>query len=156
MEKVIQQIKNFFEENDWKYTFNEEKNIFSTELNMNNVLGILRMYIFLRETSYVVSTVLNSSVEEQYYGQISEYLHRANFGMRNGNFEFDYNDGEVRFKTFVNFEDMELSDAVIADSIFVSAAMVDQYGKKLIQLMVSDAETPSDLIEEIESSDSEF
>ena len=156
MEKVIQQIKNFFKENDWNYTYDEEKNIFSTNLNMNNVLGIIRIYIVFQESSYVVNAVLNSNVEEQYYVKIAEYLHRANLGMRNGNFEFDYSDGEISFKTFVNFVGMELSNEVVVDSILIPIFMIDKYGKKLVQLMVSNKESPLELLEEVESWSSEF
>ena len=40
---------------------------------------------------------------------VSEYVTRANYGLRIGNFELDYGDGEVRYKSSLNFEGQDLS-----------------------------------------------
>ena len=82
MEKAIQLLKNFFEKEDWNYSFNEEKSIFTTGINMNGALGNLHIIIRIRETSYTVYTILNSNAEEDNIAFVAEYLHRANYGLR--------------------------------------------------------------------------
>ena len=39
---------------------------------------------------------------------MAEFLTRANYGLRIGNFEMDFEDGEVRYKSSVDFEGIEL------------------------------------------------
>ena len=97
MKNVIDKIKNFFENNDWKYKYNEQDNVFTAGINMGNVLGNVRILIAVDENYYNVYTILNSKAEENYYDSVGEFLHRANYGLRNGNFEMDYSDGEVRY-----------------------------------------------------------
>lgn len=117
---------------------------------MNNALGNLSIYIVVRKDYYVVNTILNNFVEEKYYNQVSEYLHRANYCLNNGNFEFNFKDGEIRYKTYVNFDGIVLSDSIIEDSILVPVFMFEKYGKNLLRLMLGDG-NPQKLIEDAET-----
>ena len=153
MRNTIEGIKHFFEKWDWKYDYtekNENHAVFSSGVSMNNAIGNLRIFIVVHKNYYTVNTILNNVVEEKYYNQVSEYLHRANFGLNNGNFEFDFEDGEVRYKTYVNFDGVELSDSIIEDSILVPVFMFDKYGKNLLRLMLGDGD-PKKLIEAAET-----
>lgn len=149
-EKVFSMIENYLKEDGWKYIADKDKCEFRAIVNMNNVVGELRIIVFVRENNYTVSAFLNSSVEREYYNQVAEYLHRANFGMQNGNFEFDYDDGQIAYKTFVNTKNIVPSVEVIRDSILIPVFMFDRYGKGLIRLMLEKA-NPKELIEEAES-----
>ena len=85
---------------------------------------------------------------------VSEFLHRANYGLNDGNFEMDYKDGEIRYKSFVNFRNIDVSQEVVEDSIIVGAAMIDRYGKGLLKLMLGDG-TAEECIEYCESPEKE-
>ena len=141
MEKVIEAIKAYYEKNEWNYEYDEEGHFFSSGINMGNILGNVKMYIYVEQASYRVLLVLNSRVEEKYYNTVGEFLHRANFGLKNGNFEMDYNDGQIRYKTFVKFKDREISQETVEDSVMVGIAMIDRYGKGLLKLMLGDGTT---------------
>lgn len=149
MEKAIKLLKDFFNDG-WKYEYIEKDRLFISGIDMNSVLGFLRIYLQVKEDSYTVVVVLNSVAEEAHYAKVSEYLHRANYGLRNGNFDFDYRDGEVRYKTYVPFDGIELSNSIIEDSIFIPIFMFDKYGRNLIRAMLGDGD-PEKLIEEVEA-----
>lgn len=155
MKTVAQLIEEFFQQEGWKYDVpkrEEERIIFAASLNMGNILGRLRIFILLRKDYYVVNTILNNAAEEDRRTQVGEYLHRANYAMSNGNFEFDYDDGEVKYKTYVNFDGgVNLSPQVIEDSMLVSIFMFEKYGKNLLKLMLEPG-NPKQLIEEAERS----
>lgn len=155
MNTTAQMIESFFKEKGWKYDCprkKEDRILFTTGVNMGNVLGNLRILIFVREDSYVVNAILNNFAEKERYAQVAEYLHRANYATSNGNFEFDYDDGEIRYKTYVNFDgDVVLSNQVIEESIFVPIFMFDEYGKNLLRLMIEPG-NPKQLIEDAERS----
>lgn len=149
MEDVISLIHEFFKKSEMKYKYNEKKKVFLSGVKMNGVLGNIQLYISVREKSYVVYAILNSTPEKKFYGEVAEYLHRANYGLLNGNFEFDYRDGEIRYKVFVNFEGIQLSMDVVTESIVVPVVMFDQYGKNLIRIMMGDG-IPAELIKKAE------
>jgi len=39
---------------------------------------------------------------------VNEFLTRANYGLNIGNFEMDFQDGEIRFKTAIDVEEVIL------------------------------------------------
>ena len=81
--------------------------------------------------------------------QVAEYLTRANFGLRNGNFELDYSDGEIRYKTFVDCEDLLPSAAVLRDAVTIPVDMFDRYGNGLMSVVLG-VRTPEEAIQDAE------
>ena len=84
---------------------------------------------------------------------LSEFVNRANHGLRNGNFEMDFDDGEIRYKSFVDCDDLIPSENVVRDSIAVAAAMLKRYAPGIIDVMYrgKDAKTA---VKECEESNS--
>lgn len=143
MKKTMELIEKIFADLDWEYTYDPKKSVIKTGINMGNALGNLDIYILLRKTYYSVRVCLNNNVEEKYLQQVSEYIHRVNFGLNNGNFELDFEDGEIRYKTFVSFDNIELSKDIIEDSILLPLAMFKKYGTNLLLLMLQEADAKS-------------
>ena len=154
MEKVIKAINTFFDAMEWKYSYDKEKSIFSTGVSMDGFIGNIALKIGVRETRYTVYAILNNRVESKFFAQVAEYLHRANYCLLNGNFEIDYSDGEIRYKTYVNFENAEVSEEIIRDSILIPIFMFEKYGKNLLKLMV-DLGDPHQLILDAEKEEEE-
>lgn len=140
MKRTMELIENFFNDLEWNYTYDSENSIIKTGVDMTNALGNLDVYIRLRKNYYSVIVCLNNHVEKKYLQQVSEYLHRVNFGLNNGNFELDYEDGEVRYKTFVSFENIELSKNIVEASILLPLSMFEKYGMNLLLLMLKEAD----------------
>lgn len=142
----------FLKEIGWKHKFDEDKMMYDFSVDMGSVIGNVRIVIILRDHHYKVYTILNGKVESDHIVKVAEYLHRANYGLNNGNFELDYRDGEVRYKTYIGFQGVELSKTTIEKSIFVPLAMFERYGKNLMKLMLGDG-VPEELIEDSEKGD---
>lgn len=133
MDKVIDLIKEFFADNHWKYDYLPEKQTFVSNVDLDNCVGVLRIFIFVRETEYLVYAILGNHVNKDSYMRVSEFLHRANYGLPDGNFEFDYSNGEVRYKTYMNFKDGNISRDIIDDTVYVPIAMFERYGESLFK-----------------------
>ncbi|HMO56062.1 MAG TPA: YbjN domain-containing protein [Roseiflexaceae bacterium] len=103
----------------------------------------LEQFIF-----YAVSTV---KVPEHMRLAAAEYITRANYGLRIGNFEMDFSDGEIRFKSSLDFEGVELSDHLIRNAIYPAVQLLDQYLPGLLKVVFGGVE-PHEAIDEIESS----
>ncbi|MEL6382808.1 MAG: YbjN domain-containing protein, partial [Cyanobacteria bacterium J06626_18] len=58
---------------------------------------------------------------------IAEFLTRANHGMILGNFELDYSDGEIRYKTSIDVEGDKLTIALIRNLVYTNVLTMDQY-----------------------------
>lgn len=153
MKNTINLITKFFDEGDWKYQRLKRENddvVFKANISMGSILGYLKLHVIVRKNDYIVNATLNNTAEKEAYPRITEYLHRANYSMSNGNFEFDYEDGEITYKTYVNFDGgVNLSEQVIEDSIIIPILMFDKYGKNLLRLMLESGD-PKQLIEDAE------
>lgn len=154
MEKTIKLIKDFFDHDGWKYKFDEESNTFLTGVQMRGPLGSLKIVVSVKERRYNVYAILNANATIENLPAISEYLHRVNYGLIDGNFELDFNDGEIRYKNIVNLNNLRLTRKTIAYSIYVPVLMFDQYGNGLIRLMLGEG-TPLQIIEEIKDDSSD-
>jgi hypothetical protein len=80
---------------------------------------------------------------------IAEFIARANFGMIIGNFELDFTDGEIRYKTSIDVEGANLTFLQIKRLVYANVMMMDQYLPGIMSLLDSDVE-PKDAIAQIE------
>ena len=63
---------------------------------------------------------------------MAEFITRANYGMIIGNFELDFSDGEVRYKTSIDVEGAELVPAVIRQLVYANVLTMDRYLKGIM------------------------
>lgn len=81
---------------------------------------------------------------------VAEYITRANYGMRIGNFEMDYRDGEVRYKSSLDFEEATLSAPLIEHAIYPAVHTMDRYLPGLMAVIYGN-KPPAEAIAEIEN-----
>ena len=65
--------------------------------------------------------------EEAKRPEAAEFVARANYGMRIGNFELDMEDGEVRFKVSVDIEGSQLTSVMVRNMIACAITCSDRY-----------------------------
>jgi hypothetical protein len=67
--------------------------------------------------------------------EIAKFLTLANFNLMNGNFEMDYEDGLIRFRSGVCFQGTELSGALIRNVILFAMNTVEHYAEGVIDVV---------------------
>lgn len=80
---------------------------------------------------------------------IAEYITRANFGLHVGNFELDYTDGEIRYKSCVDFKGIRLTPDLIKHAVYPAAQTAEAYFPGLLRV-IRDEKTPVEAIAEAE------
>jgi hypothetical protein len=83
---------------------------------------------------------------------MAEFITRANYGLLNGNFEMDFRDGEIRYKTFVNCDETDPGTQTIKDSIYIPAAMFNRYGEGIVSVLFG-IKDPEQAVKDCESDD---
>lgn len=91
-------------------------------------------------------------VPEARRGDVMEFLTRANYGLPVGNFELDLNDGEVRIKTAIDAEGIEVTPQLCGNLIDANLAIMDRYFDGL-ERVISGQATPAAAIEDVEADD---
>jgi hypothetical protein len=80
---------------------------------------------------------------------LAEYLTRANWGLRIGNFEMDYSDGQIRYKTSIDYDGFELNDHMIRNLLYPAIQTADRYLPGIMHVIFGN-KTPEEAIIEIE------
>jgi len=73
---------------------------------------------------------------------MNEYLTRVNYGLPIGNFEFDFDSGEIRYKTSIIARDSVefLSDDMIQSLVINNVVIMDHYLPGIMRINNSDEE----------------
>ena len=138
--EIVGQIGTFLDDNDWKYSFDDKNGLFRFSVNTRGNIKNVQMAVDINEDCYNVYAISPLSADRdvpEQMGEMAEFVCRANYGLRAGNFELDFNDGELRFKYFVNCDGITPSQEIIRDSIHCPAAMFSRYGGGVLQILFS-------------------
>jgi hypothetical protein len=140
----------FLEEDEWKPRKLEEKHAYSMLYSGEN--GDYRCYAVVRIEleEFIFYTIAPVRIPIDVRPAVAEYITRANYGLRIGNFEMDYSDGEVRFKSSLNFEGENLTFGMLRNALYPAVHSLDRYLPGLMRVSFGGA-TPLEAIEEIES-----
>lgn len=65
----------------------------------------------------------------------AEFLTQVNYGLQIGNFEMDFTDGEVRYKSSVGFSGDDLSPALIQQAVYPAVKTVETLFPELLEVM---------------------
>lgn len=151
---VAKSIKSFLEGDDWHFSFDEEKGTFSFTLSMKNQMKKINYIISVKDsfyTVYAIAPIGADSADSEGMLKMAEFICRANYGLRRGNFELDMRDGEIRYKYFVDFDDATLSQKAIKNSIYTPASMFIRYAPGIMSVIFGGAEA-KDAVEKCEQS----
>ncbi|MBQ3402652.1 MAG: hypothetical protein IJG65_04675 [Synergistaceae bacterium] len=141
-EEIVEVIRNFLIEDDWKFEFDEERGIFRFGVAIESKLKHLRYFVPVRSdayTVYAISPIEADSDDKDVIREMAEFICRANYGLRNGNFELDVTDGEIRYKTFVDCDGIIPTEEIIKGSIIIPSVMFDRYAPGMLDVMFKGA-----------------
>ena len=129
----------FFDEDDWRYEEMPDKSCLRLGFAGKNANFICYAEAHEAIETLVFYSVYPLKVPENKRIAAAEYLTRANYGLFVGNFELDFRDGEVRFKTSVDAEDVDAAP-LIKRIVYTNVVMADKYFHGLMQVIYSEVE----------------
>ena len=154
---LIDAVKTFFEEDDWHYTFHDDGNCFTGGINLGDDCKInsVRFFVGVCNDHITCYHICNINAQKSNSSAVGEFLHRANYGLKRGNFEMDYNDGEIRYKYTISLSDVQNDSFDSMRSLMLLGAnMFQTYGDGLLAVAFG-FKTPQEAIKECEDSDEE-
>ena len=108
------------------------------------------MLVIVRDEDFSTLAQIPLSADENHRLAVAEFLTRVNFNMRNGNFELNMDDGEIRFKTYVHAGRGELDMSTIRLSTMLPFLMFDRIGDALLDVMF-DLKSPREAYESMDA-----
>lgn len=140
----------FFKEEEWVFVEIEGKPALS--LNYAGKSGTWSCFAKAEEDKEMLLfySYCPMKVPENKRPLVGDYLTRANYGLLIGNFEMDYNDGEVRYKTSIDVEGDQLSKALVKRLVYDNLAVMDRYLPGVLSVIYGGA-SPTEAIAQAEN-----
>lgn len=153
---IAQAIDSFLKEDGWHFSFDE--GVFTFGLGLRSKIKRIDYIVKVKADKFIVYGISPIGVDKDdkdMMARISEFIHRANYGLIRGNFEIDMNDGEIRYKVCTDCDGIEPSAEMIKNAIYCPGFMFDEYGSGITDIIFSNM-SAKDAVEKCEGSFSDI
>lgn len=149
MGQIFETMSKFFTDDEWPFSQLEERPILRTGFRGDN--GEWACYAQAQEEQeqFIFYSVCSVQAPEEKRSTMAEFLTRANYGLLIGNFEMDFSDGEIRYKTSVDFEGERASSALIQNLVYANVWAMDRYLPGIMSTIYGDV-SPAQAIARVE------
>lgn len=135
-------IDSFLRNDKWHFSFDESKGLFRFGLAIKGKMKSLDYVIDVKKDEFITYAIAPLSPDEddsRMMARMCEFITRANYGLKNGCFEMDFEDGELRYRSFVDCEHQMPSQEVIKNSIYATASTFSRYAPGILDILFTDA-----------------
>jgi hypothetical protein len=149
MGDIFDTAASFFQQDGWPFRQLEGQPILQMGFQGDN--GRWTCFAQAREEQkqFIFYSVCSANAPQDKRVAVAEFLSRANYGLIIGNFELDWSDGEVRYKTSIDVEGDHLSPALVKQMVYANVVMMDRYLPGIMQVMYG-AASPAEAVAKIE------
>lgn len=139
----------YFVEEDWVAEKLEGDDLVRATFEGDNGQWACFVQVNEEEEQCTFYSIAPIGVPEAKLLMMAEFITRANHSLGSGNFDLDFSDGEVRFKTSLDVLGDQLSLPLFRNIVINNLAMMDQYLPGLKAVIDSDV-SPAALIAQLE------
>ncbi|MEQ9623319.1 YbjN domain-containing protein [Coleofasciculus chthonoplastes] len=147
--QILEEMVNFFKQDDW--SFYQIKGQPVLQMGFQGKNGQWTCYARARENEqqFVFYSICPVTVPKSKRRGLGEFIARANYGMIIGNFELDFAEGEIAYKTSIDVEGSTLTFPQMKRLVDTNVTMMDHYLPGIKSVIQGDA-SPEEAIAQIE------
>ncbi|BAZ32135.1 hypothetical protein NIES4074_46370 [Cylindrospermum sp. NIES-4074] len=125
-QNIFAEMVNFFTADDWHYSKIQGDTALRTAFSGDN--GTWNCYAIARNQQQLVFySVCSTLAPENKRLAVAEFITRANSGIIVGNFELDFDQGEICYKTCIDVSEIQLNFNCIKNLVYTNVTMMDKY-----------------------------
>lgn len=151
-QEIIAAVEDFFERDEVKYTPFNERGVARAGYGVKSKVNHVDVLFIASSDKLVIKAMLPLKADEDERAKVGEFLMRANYGLKIGGFDYDYDDGEISYRVSLYCGREEFAPPTydqIDYLLIVSLMMVSKYGDALLKVLFGMAE-PEDAINAVE------
>ncbi len=147
---LLETIIQFLVDDDW--SFEKLKGATALRFNFSGDNGEWTCFAEAKEelNQFIFYSRAPMQAPEDKRLAMAEFLTRANYSLILGNFEMDFSDGEIRYKTSIDVEGDQLTPALIKPIIYTNLQMMDQYLPGITSV-IEGHESPEEAVNRIDN-----
>ena len=139
----------FLEQDEWHPQKLDDKHIYRLGFSGKNGQTVCYAQVQVEREQFLFYVFAPVKAPEETRLAVAEFITRANYGLRIGNLEMDFDDGEVRYKSSLDFEGETLTPGLIKHAIYPAVQTMDRYLPGLMKVIYSD-QSPAEAVAGIE------
>ncbi len=149
MGSLFDAVVQFFEEDGWNFMEIASGEALKMGVSGNN--GEYDCYAIIDEERQIFQFLSSFPVKvpENKRLLIAEFLTRVNYGISMGNFEMDFEDGNIRYKTSIDVEGDRLTPALVDNLVSMNVLMIDYYFPGIMKVIYGGV-SPEEAIKAVE------
>lgn len=130
--RVLYDILN---QDGWEFDFDDKNEIIRFEIRGVNANFYAFLIVDEEQESLLCNTHINQKIPHLKRLAVCEFMSRVNYELANGNFEMDMDDGEIRYRTFLDLADAEPSKEQVLNLIWNGVQGFDMYYPGLMKIV---------------------
>jgi hypothetical protein len=140
----------FFDEDGWVFKEIEHRRVLALGIEGKN--GRFDCYMIAREEEKQLSvySVFPVKVPDHKRYSIATFLTMINYGIVIGNFEMNFYDGEIRYKTSLDVEGDRLSSTLVKHLVYSNVTSMDKYLPGIMSVIFGNL-SPEEVISRVEN-----
>lgn len=151
METIYDAVAAFFKADDWDVLPLPEQDAMRLSAEGNNGQWSCYAQVLEDQDQFIFYSVYPGNAPESKRASMGELLARMNFGLALGNFEMDYDDGHIRFKTSIGADANLLNSELVRRVVYANIAAMDRYLPGITALLEDDNRTPAEIVAQLEA-----
>ncbi|HMA36622.1 MAG TPA: YbjN domain-containing protein [Chloroflexia bacterium] len=146
---IFEPMQAFFKEDEWPITPVEGRPMLRMNFRGTNGRWMCLAQAREEQQEFIFYSVCDVNAPEERRAAMAEFLTRANYGLYLGNFEMDYSDGEIRYKTSIDVEGATLTAPLIKSLVYANVSLMDRYLPGIMSVLYAGT-APLEAIRKIE------
>ncbi|HRI65658.1 MAG TPA: tetratricopeptide repeat protein [Polyangium sp.] len=135
-------IEGVLAEMGWKFAREDDGNDvvdYLLQMDESTIVQALMLRLSEQFQRLVFYVLFRPKAKKDHRAQLCEFIARANYGMGDGNFEMDFDDGSVRFRVSLDFSGVSLPGLLVRNMVFDGMNTVELYQQSLARVIAGKA-----------------
>lgn len=124
---LFQVLYDTLQENNWEFDYDDKNEIFRLEIRGVNSDFYCFIIVDEEQESLLCNTHIKKRIPFTKRLEVCSFMNRVNYELANGNFEMDMDDGEIRFRTFLDLANTIPSQEQLMNLIWNGSQSFDTY-----------------------------
>ena len=149
---IREAVENFFIRDNVKHEPFDKRNVASAIYSVDAKFKHATIFFHAYKDKLVLHFLIPLNADESERSNVAEFILRANYGLKVGGFDFDFDDGEISYRVSIYCGNDEFNPPTyeqINFAVIIGVMMIEKYGDALIKVMFGLIE-PSDAIVSVE------
>lgn len=124
---IMDVVLRFFREDRWNFQQMNDKPIVRAGFRGEHGTWVCFARVDEQNRRFIFHSTMGMHIPPQYRAAVLEYLNRVNYSVPVGNFEMDFNTGDIRFRTGIEVPEGNLDLSVVRAMAYTNVRTMDRY-----------------------------